>query len=222
MTTVAPPRWLRALLWLGLPAAGAGLGWGAQAIASWVAALPAAPFQGPFKLVAALPRPYGLIVAVAVGAAAGLVLAFLAHVDTLVVTVRADRVQLVRGDVTDVFDRRAVVAAFTDQGELVLLSADGHELAREKHDLDARRLAAAFGARGIRWFDRDPYEGDFRRWVEDTPGLSAAANALLKARAKVLEKGDGDDDLRQLRHELTRLDVAVRDRKKRQFWRVVS
>ncbi|WP_163508110.1 YqeB family protein [Fodinicola acaciae] len=216
--TVAPPVWQRALVWLGLPAAGAGLGWLVHLVAGWVASLPSIPFQGPFKIVAALPRPYGLIGVLAVGVAAGLVLAFLAHLDELAVTVDAAGVRLARGDIVDDFDRGSVAAAFSDKSELVLLRSDGKELAREKHDLKPGRLAGAFGAFGIRWLDHDPYEETYRRWVDGTPGLSTAANALLKARAEALKNGD-QDDLRELRRELARLNVVVRDRNKKQFWR---
>ncbi|WP_420708742.1 CysS/YqeB C-terminal domain-containing protein [Streptomyces sp. NRRL S-1813] len=47
-----------------------------------------------------------------------------------------------------------------------------------------------------------------------------AANAFLKARQGALEKkGPSDDDTRELRAELARLGVVVRDEKGRQYWR---
>lgn len=216
--TVARPWWLNAALWLILPVLGAGLGWIARAIASWVASLPAAPFQGPFKLVAALPQPWATVATMALGVVAGLVLAFLIHLDNLTVTVHQDRVRLARGDVEREFDRGGVVAVFVDNKELVLLRADGSEWAREKHDLRTDRLANAFRRHGFTWRESDPYDAEFTRWVEETPGLPAAANALLKARAKAIKKGD-HDDAKQLREELAKLNVVVRERDKRQFWR---
>ena len=41
---------------------------------------------------------------------------------------------------------------------------------------------------------------------------------LLKARARALDKGDGDEAV-QLRADLARLGVVVRDENKRQYWR---
>ena len=49
--------------------------------------------------------------------------------------------------------------------------------------------------------------------------LPPGANALLKVRAEALRKGDsGDAD--ELREELSRLGVVVREEKKRQYWRL--
>lgn len=216
--TVAPSVAFRTLVWLGLPPLGAGVGWLLQAIADWVAGLPAAPFQGPFELVASLPQPHAAIGGLAVGGGAGLVLAFLIHIDGLTVGVEGDRIRLKRGDVDREFRRESVRAVFVADGHLVLLGPDSGELAREKCDLDTNRLAAALSAHGFPWRDGDPYEHEYRRWVEDLPDLPASANALLKARARALQKGDSDDAA-QLREELARLNVVVRDRNKRQFWR---
>lgn len=53
------------------------------------------------------------------------------------------------------------------------------------------------------------------------PGLPDGADALLKARAAALTKGD-KDDATELRAELARLGVVVRDEKKRQFFRLYA
>jgi hypothetical protein len=54
--------------------------------------------------------------------------------------------------------------------------------------------------------------------VEDTPGLPGGANALFKARERALRSGDRDDAA-ELRDDLARLDVVVREERHRQFWR---
>lgn len=217
-TVIAPPLALRVLVWTVLPPVGAGTGWLLQAIAGWVAGLPAAPFQGPFKVLASLPQPHTAVGALVVGALAGLVLAFLIHADHLIVKVSGDRIRLKRGDTDHEFGRASVQAVFVADRHLVLLGPNSGELAREKCDLNPDRLASALSAHGFPWRDGDPYENEYRRWVEDMPDLPASANALLKARARALQKGD-TDDAAQLRDELARLDVVVRDRNKRQFWR---
>ena len=54
-----------------------------------------------------------------------------------------------------------------------------------------------------------------------SPTLPVGADALLKARARALDKGDSGDAA-ELRSELARLGVVVRDEKKRQFVRTYS
>ena len=48
--------------------------------------------------------------------------------------------------------------------------------------------------------------------------MPSGADALLVARQRVLEKGDRRD-VAELRVELARLGVAVRDEGRRQYWR---
>ncbi|WP_420911227.1 CysS/YqeB C-terminal domain-containing protein [Streptomyces nigrescens] len=52
------------------------------------------------------------------------------------------------------------------------------------------------------------------------PGLPQGANALLKARAQLLDKRSSSGDLRELREKLARMGVVVRDEKRRQYWRL--
>jgi hypothetical protein len=54
--------------------------------------------------------------------------------------------------------------------------------------------------------------------VESDPDLPQAADAFLRARARAL-KDDKTDDVAELRDELARLGVVVRDEKKKQYWR---
>ena len=207
------------LCWLGLPTLGAGAGWLLKWAAGWVAGLPWAPLQGPFKLVAAAPEPAGTIGALTVGGAAGLVLAFLAVLDTAIVTVSPAGVTLRRGDHSTSVGRSAITAIFRDGGDLVVLGPAGEELSRERYDLSTRRIADGFTEHGLPWrADGDPYRDEYRRWVEDTPDLPAGANAVLRARQKALDKGERED-AEQLRAELGKLGLVIRDEKKRQFWR---
>jgi hypothetical protein len=220
-TVVSEPAWLRALVWLGFPLVGAGAGWLLKSVASWVASLPWAPLQGPFKLVASFGEPQATIGAVVTGAVAGLVLAFIAEQESLTVAVSPDQVSMKRGESSRRIERTSVNAVFLDGKQLVLLGRSGEELAREASDLDADRLQAAFLARGYPWrADGDPYKHEYRLWVEGMPDLPAGADALLKARARALGKGDdGKDDAAELRAELARLGIVVREENKRQYWR---
>jgi len=220
-TVVRPPGWFRKGTWLVCPALGAALGWLLKALAGWVASLPWAPMQGPFKLVDSIPEPQATLGALAVGGLAGLVFAFFVQQDNLSVTITADDVRFNRGDKAKSVKRASVDAAFLDRKQLVLLGHDGEELAREATDLDAGQFDGAFTAHGLRWLPEDPYTGDYRLWVADIPGLPAGANALFKARDRVLHKGSADDAA-ALREELVSLGLVVRDEKKRQYWRLAG
>jgi hypothetical protein len=218
-TVVVEPRWQRLLVWIGFPLLGLAAGWLLKSVAGWVASLPWAPFQGPFKLVESVPEPHASIGALVVGGLAGLVLATLAALDRLTVTVADDQVTVTRGGVTRTFKRPLVGAVFLDDRRLVLLGRATEELAREASDLEADRLGDAFVAHGFPWrAGGDPYLGAYQRWVDGVPGLPAGADALFKARARALDKGDGDE-VAKLRADLARLGVVVRDEHKRQYWR---
>lgn len=225
-TVVSERVLVRVLMWTGLPLLGAGAGWLLKSVAGWVASLPWAPLQGPFELadqlIASFGEPQATIGALAVGAVAGLVLAFIAEQESLTVAVSHDRVTTKRGDTSRKIGRASVNAVFLDGKQLVLLGRSGEELAREASDLDAGRLRDAFQAHGFPWLaGGDPYKGEYRLWVEDTPDLPAGANALLRARARVLGKGDDEaaELVAELRAELARLGIVVREEKKRQYWR---
>jgi len=220
-TVVGPPPGERAIVWSGFPVAGAVAGWVATLVAGWVASLPWAPFQGPFRLLASVAdRPLTAVVAVAVGALAGLVLAFVAESEYVIVTVDRDEITVARGDSSQTVPRASVHAVFVDQKDLVVLGPNTEELVRRGGSLPkVARLAAVFRTYGYPWRpDGDPYRDHYRRWVEDSPDLPASINALLKARARALEKRDRADAA-DLRRELVRLGIVVRDQKDRQFWR---
>ena len=211
----------KALLWGGFPALGMVAGMLLERLAGWAATLPWVPFQGPLRLIASLPEPWGTLVPIAVGAVAGLVLAFIGHQESLTVAVTGESVTLRRGESTREISAAAVDAAFVDAKHLVLLGSGTTELAREQTDARVDRLREAFTAHGYTWYDADPHREEFRPWVEDSPDLPAAAHALLKARRRALEK-DRKNEAADLRDELAALGVVVKQHDKRQHWRRVE
>ncbi|MEQ4303908.1 hypothetical protein ABNF97_21425 [Plantactinospora sp. B6F1] len=218
-TVVAEPASLVALVWISFPLLGAALLWLVQASAGWVVSLRWAPWRGLFKLVDAVDEPWATGGALLLGALGGLLIAAIAADERLSVTVARDGVTLERGDATRRVDRAEITGVFRDGKRLVLLGPVAEELAREPSDLPADRLRAVFEAYGYRWYaDGDPYRADFRRWADGDPELPVGANALLKARQRALDKGD-KADVAELRTELPRLGVVVRDEGKRQYWR---
>ncbi|THV24310.1 hypothetical protein [Glycomyces paridis] len=221
-TVVADPKWVGPAFLVGLPIAGAALGWGLTFVAEWITGLSWFPFQGLFELVTELPEAVRLIVAVALGLALGIFLALMAVHEMLTVTVGNDRIELHRGDVEESVPRGEIAGVFAEDKRLVVLGHRRQELAQVEFDLDRDRLAAALRRHGYAWLpDGDPYADRLHRWVPGAEGLPRGADALLKARAHALEKGKAED-LRELRGELAALDVVVRDRDKKQYWRLAD
>lgn len=214
--------WLQRGSWVICPLLGAGLGWGLITVARWALSLPWVPFQGPLELIDSVPQPWRALGAIALGAVAGLVFAGYWAQDRLTVAVHDDRVELTRAGQTRKVPREPVRAVFLDGKQLGMVDVDGCELAREKSDLDGGRLRAAFTGHGYPWTENDPYADAYRMWVEDDPDLQPAANAMLKARRKALKSNDEESDVAELRRELVKLGVVVRDERNRQYWRRVG
>jgi hypothetical protein len=204
--------------WVGLPVVGAALLWLLTLLVDWLVSLPWVPLRGPLELVGSIPEPWATLGALALGLVGGLVFALMAHGERLAVTVSADRLRLDGDGYTATFDRDEVSAVFLDKGQVVVLGRDTGELARRPSELDHSRLAAACREHGFPWRDGDPHAEAYRRWVPDTPGLPAGANALLAARARSKDA----DDAKELRAELAKLGVLVRGGKDRQYWRTVE
>lgn len=217
-TVIAESAWVLVLFCVGC---GAGIGWLVTVLADWLVTLRWAPFKGPAELLTSVPEPWLSVGGVAVGALLGLVVGFVAVHESLAVTVSRGRVVLSVRDASQEFGGDEIGLVARDGKQLVLLGADGMEIAREDCGLNWQRVAGAFAEHGYRWADEDPYREEFRRWVPGTPGLPEGADALLRARAAARKKGEQEaDDARELRGELLRLGVVVRDEKKRQYWRM--
>ncbi|MER8221252.1 hypothetical protein ABTZ58_11790 [Streptomyces sp. NPDC094143] len=191
-------------------------------LARLLLSLPWAPLKGPAELLTSVPEPALTLGTVAVGALGGLLLGFTAVHESLSVRVTGTHLALTIRDSTQEFPREDVDVLFRDGKQLVALSPSGLELAREPCGLSWRRLADTLTAHGWTWAEQDPYHADFRRWVPGTPGLPAGADALLRARAQARRHEDDAADARELRGELLRLGVVVRDEDKRQYWRIVD
>ncbi|PZF79386.1 YqeB family protein [Jiangella anatolica] len=218
-TVVGRPAWEAVLVWAGFPVLGALLGLGVGPLADWAIDSSWVPEVGPIRFISELPQPQGTFVTVAAGVVLGVLVALTAEGEVLRVAVGPSGVTLTRDGKTRSIARGDVTTVFADGKELVLIGRTGVELAREKSDLATPRLAAAFTGQGYPWRDGgDPHRDEYRRWVPDEPELPAGANAVLKARSVALEKGD-QRDLAELRDELSKLGVVVRDQDKRQYWR---
>lgn len=218
-TVLAMPRWMKGILYVGLPAIGLVVGYFIPRLADWASGLDWIPFQGPVELVAGFDGWWVALITTVIGLVGGLILAGMAMDESLEATVTDDEVRFKLNGKTRTFARPDVRGVFLDDKQLVLLGPATEELAREKHESTPAQIAAAFESHGYPWLpDGDPHAGDFRRWVEDTPDLPGAVNALLKARARALEK-DEETDIAELRTEVMKLGYVIRDDDARQYWR---
>lgn len=190
-------------------------------LARWLLTLPWAPLEGPAELLTSVPEPARTLGTIAVGVLGGLLLGFTAAHESLSVRVSDSHVTLTVRDSSQEFPREEIAVFFKDGKQLVLLGPDSLELAREHCGLNWRRLADALTGHGYSWAGEDPHRAEFRRWVPGTPGLPEGADALLRARAQARKHEDDAKDARELRNELLRLGVVVRDEEKRQYWRLV-
>lgn len=214
----ASARWAS---WLGLPAAGIGILLLLKVATVWLLTLPWVPFKGPLKLVASIPAPWAVLIAVVVGGVAGGVFAGMWDADRLSVRVHRELAELNRGRRVTQVRREAVSGVFLDRKELVVVCESGEERVREAVGMvPAAGLLAAFRANDWPVLDADPYAAEFQLWVAEDPRLPPGADVLLRDRKRMLEKSIfGQDDAKRLRGELARIGVFVRDDGKRQYWR---
>jgi hypothetical protein len=215
------------VLYGGLPLLGLVLGFFLPRIADWAVRQSWVPWRRPLEFIAESDSWWVTAICIALGVIGGLLLAAMALEDTLKTTISTTEVEFLKNQKTTRVPREEVAVAFLDGKDIVLQDSRSAELAREKHDQfasESKKIADAFRSQGYPWSDAgDPHGSEFRRWVEDDPDVSPAANAVLRARAKAFDQGDkGKADLRELRLELAKLGYVIRDRDKKQYWRSVS
>jgi hypothetical protein len=209
----------RLVLIIGGAALGAVLGFFLPPLAGWLISLRWVPEHGALRLVDSWDGPLAPLLLGGAGLLLGLVLAGLAIVTTMHVTVTDESIRIRKDDKKRTIARAEVDAVFVDGKKLVVLDRESRQLLRETSEAKAADIARAFTAHGYPWVKGDPYAGLYRRWVPDSPDLPGAVNALLKAREAALKKKAGDD-VAELHDEVQKLGFVVRDGKSAtQYWR---
>lgn len=209
------------ILYGGFGIVGTILGFFLPRIAAWAVTLPWVPFQGPLKLINSLQGPWVAIIMAVLGLLAGLVLAYIAVKESLIITITDQEVQLEKDKNTHTIALKDIDMVFLDGKQLVLLGKSGFELVREKNDQSAIQVSNAFKKHGYPWSSEgDPFKDEYRRWVQDIPDISPAANALMKAREIALQEKE-EEDIKDLRRELAKLGYIVREEGTRQYWRKI-
>ena len=200
------------------PLLGLLIGAGIHPLAEWASDVDALPF-GRFSDVVAKLDPWWAQAAVAaVGLLAGAAFATYALLETVTVRIGPDQLQLKRGDATWSIARADVDAVFVESKQIVVLDQHTAEFARKPFEGDQELLATSLTKLGYPWSDGDPHAASYRRWIDESPDLTDAEHFMLRTRAKALSAGDSDeaDDLRA---ELSRVGLVVRDEGHRQYWR---
>jgi len=222
VTIIQLTRLERALLLVAPPVLGVILGYFIPHIADWAASLPWFPFQGPLKLIASIPEKWAVIVTAFLGLMAGAWLTSEAIKDSLVMTISDDEVTINIKKLDQRLSKSDITSVFIDGKQLVMVGHAGLELVRESYESTPAHIANAFVKHGYPWSsDGEPFEADYRLWVENTPDLPPALNALLRAREQALCKKD-TETAKEIRREAGKLGVAVRDKGKFQYWRNVD
>lgn len=200
------------------PLVGAVLGFFLPPLASWVTTLAWIPFEGAVELVASWSGLWVQCVLAAVGVALGAAFVAFALYESLRVVVAESGIRLTQDGETTEFGRSEAVTVFVDGKELVVLDSASRQIVRAPIEEKSPAVERAFTAHGFSFVDGDPYERLYQRWVPGTPALPAEINAVMRAREKALEK-KSRSDATELRTELDRLGIVVRDRKSSQYWR---
>lgn len=180
------------------------------------------PFYGPLTTIASLEGAWVAVVAALVGLVAGVLLARAVIRESLHVAISDDTVRVTKDGRSRTIAREDVSVVFLDQKRLVIVDADGVEIVREKPEARPAEVEEAFTGHGYPWSDSgDPYAAEFRGWEPDSPDMPTAANAVLKARQYAVDKRHAAIAT-ELRDELAKLGIVVRDSGKRQSWRPAS
>lgn len=213
-------RFLRLVLPVLGVAAGVGLRW----LAAWMASLPWIPWQGLARSVDALADVWGtwaLVGLGVIGAVAGACVAQHLVENMGRIAVTGTGAGFKNKDTLETVGRAEVTDVFVEGTEIVLLRR-GRELHRWPADLPTRQVAAAFTGHGWPWREGgDPFRAAYRRWELGDETLPVGADALLRARAGLLEAGK-EAHVRDVRDDLAAIGVVVRDEGTVQHWRLAT
>lgn len=207
-------------LFLGVlaPVIGSILGYFLPRVATWAASQAWIPAHGAFELVASWSQWWVRYALAGVGVGLGIAFVAFALYDTLKVVVAESGITLTEQGESREVDASEAATVFLDGKELVVLDGSSRQLVRAPIEEKPATVEQVFRSHGYCFVDGDPYRELYHLWVPDSPSLPAEANAVMRARAMALSK-KSSVDARDLRLELDRIGVVVRDVKSKQYWR---
>lgn len=190
-------------------------------IGDWISNIPIVPLGDLIETISSYNKFWFRIVSTPLGLGVGIIVAYWFTQELLTIEISNQKVYLNKGNYQPTFAVQDIKYVFSDGKQLVILGKSGMEMTRVEHDEKIKNLAKVFQKHDFPWVDEDPYKEQFRRWVENTPDIPSAVNALMKAREKALQKED-EEDVEDLRNEILKLGFIVRDENTRQYWRRVK
>lgn len=140
-------------------------------------------------------------------------------------TVRDDGIEASADEMSAEIPRAKVHSVFLDGKDLVIQDASSRELLREgfSETTSDRKVRKAFAVHGYPWKQGDPRGDKFVRWIDGSPDVPAALNAVLRARQTVLKSDEIDkNEARELRAEAAKLGYVVRNHGAQQSWRPIG
>ncbi|WP_225727424.1 MULTISPECIES: hypothetical protein [unclassified Nocardia] len=178
---------------------------------------------GWLHLVLTVPPVWLMPIGAAVGLIGGLVVAGIAHEESLVLTVSPVHVELSQNGRERFVPRDRVAAVFREDDDLVLVDRNRMRLARfGAGDLGRRDVETAFRLHGYPWVsENDPYATEFTRWMDGRPEIDDAAHCLLRARRRAIADKK-PLEVEALDEKLAEHGVDVRDRKGVQQIRLIA
>lgn len=117
-------------------------------LARWLADVPFVPFKDPLRWVGGFDEPWAWAARAAIGAAVGLVAAFLVLVDEWRLEVHDDAVVVVHDRDRRRLAREAVVGVHLDGKKVIIDGTEGRRLFEKAVEAKRERVVAAFSSRG--------------------------------------------------------------------------
>lgn len=198
------------------------IGWFVPVIADWLLTLQIVPMEKLIELIASFKSLWVSIIAAIIGIIVGILLTLIIFSESLEVTVSYNSLQLKLGDKLDNIDKKDISAIYMENKQLVILGDSSNELYREVFDAKKEIVVQeAFNNYQYPWYEKDPFEGQYQRWVLGHPDFPEKISALLYARECTLRE-DKKKDAKYLRADLAKLGVVIRDENNGQYVRLAK
>ena len=197
------------------------LGWFIPVIADWLLKLPVVPWGGIIEFIASLNSLWFSIVASIIGIIVGIIWTLIIYNESLEIKINFENLQLKIDDKIDTIDKKDISAIYIDYNQLVILGESSNQLYREVLDAKKETAQEAFNHFQYPWCEKDPYEGQYQRWVLGHPDFPEKINALLYAREITLREGK-KKEAKYLQMDLAKLGVVIRDENNAQYVRLAK
>ena len=196
-------------------------GWFIPVIVDGLLKLPVVPWEGVIEFIASLNSLWISIVATIIGIIVGILLTLIIFNESLEITITFENLRLKINDKVETIDKKNISAIYMENNQLVILGESSNQLYREVFDTKKETAREAFNHYHYPWYEKDPYESLYQRWVLGHPDFPEKINALLYAREHTLKEGK-KADAKYLQMELAKLGVVIRDDNNGQYVRLAK